>query len=110
MAEKSLGTKPGPVLPPPSPPPATSSLSTTLAVPYFPGSSRRSQEPETASKPSSYVMDLAEEIYVIREEGTNVDCRASDYIRWFHERIRNDSIEASKLTPIILSPSPRPVK
>ncbi|KAJ4972598.1 hypothetical protein NE237_005772 [Protea cynaroides] len=94
VAEKSLGTKPGSSLPAPA---STRLVSipimdgTSFTSPYIP-ESRRSQEPESSSRTSSHLMELpAEEIYVINEGVTNVDGRASNYIKLFHERILSDS-------------------
>ncbi|OVA09134.1 hypothetical protein BVC80_9097g233 [Macleaya cordata] len=100
--------------------PPTSKTSTEaplVPVPHHhqvhPGS-QRSQEPETgSSKSSTYLLETYEgkgSSYVIGE-GTNVDGRASDYIRRIHEKNRNDTNNNMvKLDPYILPPPPRLLK
>ncbi|XP_030458013.2 uncharacterized protein LOC115678733 isoform X2 [Syzygium oleosum] len=76
-------------------------------VPQFAGS-RRSQEPQSWSKPVSYLVELEDGIesaYVFRDD-KNVDGMASDYIERVHKKNQHYCREASEDSPIILPPPP----
>ncbi|KAJ4833167.1 hypothetical protein Tsubulata_051565 [Turnera subulata] len=78
----------------------------------IPGS-QRSQEPQSSSRPLSFVMQPGEEkgsSYVIHEQNSHIDGKASDYIRKVHAKNRVNVQETSHLSPYILPPPPRAVK
>lgn len=74
----------------------------------MPSQSRRSQELQSSSKQTSYLIEPSEKdkSIVIREE-MSIDGRASAYIRKVHEN--RNHYDASKLSQFILPPPPRAV-
>uniref|UniRef100_A0A2P2NFM3 Uncharacterized protein n=1 Tax=Rhizophora mucronata TaxID=61149 RepID=A0A2P2NFM3_RHIMU len=74
---------------------------------------RRLQEPQSSSKPISFMMQPDEgngSSYVTHEESNMIDGKASAYIKKVHARYHNDALEAPMLAPYLLPLPSRALK